>query len=148
MLAWRCTQPATSTGSLSQCAINGWDWKEKQIHYALHSNRYPAENNNNNLYICVIKRSNVHSRLSPRWVHSNSWTFIMLVVLVATWALFGSWIPTMYNRTSCAQVQELLWTHHGDNRECTLDLLITHIYNISLYIFGFLFVVWRWFFFT
>ena len=24
--------------------------------------------------ICVIKRSNVHSRLSPWWVHSNSWT--------------------------------------------------------------------------
>ena len=58
--------------------------------------------------------------------------FIMLVVLVATWALFGSWIPTMCNSTSCAQVQELLWTHHGDNRECTLDLLITHIILIKI----------------
>ena len=54
-------------------------------------------NNNNNNNICVIKRSNVHSRLSPWWIHSNSWTcaqdvrfthIFTLVVLVAIWALF------------------------------------------------------------
>ena len=53
-----------------------------------------------------------------------------IYLLVTIWALFGSWIPTMCNRTSYAQVQELLWTHHGDNRECTLDLLITHIFTL------------------
>ena len=29
--------------------------------------------------------------------------------------LFGSWVPTMCNRTSCAQVHELLQSHRGDN---------------------------------
>ena len=54
----------------------------------------------------------------------------MLVVLVATWARFCSWIQTMCNRMSCAHVQELVWSHDGDNRECTLDLLITYIFTL------------------
>ena len=35
-------------------------------------------------------------------------------------ALFGSLVPTMCNRTSCAQVHELPQSHCGDNREGTL----------------------------
>ena len=38
------------------------------------------------------------------------------------------------NRTSCAQFPEFLWTHHGDNRDCMLDLLITHITVIIIII--------------
>ena len=35
-------------------------------------------------------------------------------------ALFGSLVPAMCNRTSCAQVHELPQSHCGDNREGTL----------------------------
>ena len=35
-------------------------------------------------------------------------------------ALFGSLVPTICNRTSCAQVHELPQSHCGDNREGTL----------------------------
>ena len=34
--------------------------------------------------------------------------------------LFGSLVPAMWNRTSCAQVHELPQSHCGDNREGTL----------------------------
>ena len=37
-----------------------------------------------------------------------------------SWALFGSLVPAMWNRTSCAQVHELPQSHCGDNREGTL----------------------------
>ena len=39
---------------------------------------------------------------------------------LACWALFGSLVPAMSNRTSCAQVHELPQSHCGDNREGTL----------------------------
>ena len=35
---------------------------------------------------------------------------------LACWALLGSLVPAMCNRTSCAQVLELLQSHCGDNR--------------------------------
>ena len=35
-------------------------------------------------------------------------------------ALFGSLVPAMCNRTSCAQVHELPQSHCGDNQEDTL----------------------------
>ena len=35
---------------------------------------------------------------------------------LACWTLFGSLVPAMCNRTSCAQVRELLQSHCGDNR--------------------------------
>ena len=44
---------------------------------------------------------------------------------LACWALFGSLVPVMCNRTSCAQVREL--PHFGDNRESTLFSWL-HIY--------------------
>ena len=63
------------------------------------------------------------------------------------WALFGSLVPAMCNRTSCAQLHELPWSHLriGNNREGTLSVFLTlyiyihiyiytHIYNIYTYI--------------
>ena len=65
-----------------------------------------------------------------------SWWYLLITSHIYLHSLFlwqfGSWIPTMCNRTSCAQVQESLWTYHGDNLECTLDLLITHIFTLVL----------------
>ena len=39
----------------------------------------------------------------------------------ACWVHFGSLVPAMCNRTSCAQVHELQQSHCGDNREGTLS---------------------------
>ena len=46
---------------------------------------------------------------------------------LACWALFGSFLPAMCNRTSCAQVHDLPQSHCGDNREGTLFSSL-HIY--------------------
>ena len=50
---------------------------------------------------------------------------------LACWALFGSLVPAMCNRTSCAQVHELPQSHCGDNREGTLFSWL-HIYYAHL----------------
>ena len=47
------------------------------------------------------------------------------------WALFGSLVPAMCNRTSCAQVHELPRSHCGDNLEGTLFSWL-YIYNAHL----------------
>ena len=39
---------------------------------------------------------------------------------LACWTLFGSLVPAMCNRPSCAQVHELSQSHCGDNQEGTL----------------------------
>ena len=39
---------------------------------------------------------------------------------LACWALFGSLVPAMCNRQSCAQVHKFPQSHCGDNRESTL----------------------------
>ena len=57
------------------------------------------------------------------WTLCASWiTYDRLyyVPCLACWALFGSLVPAMCNRTSCAQVHELPQSHCGDNREGTL----------------------------
>ena len=43
------------------------------------------------------------------------------------WALFGSLVPAMCNRASCAQVHDLPWGHWqiGKNREGTLFVFLT-----------------------
>ena len=46
---------------------------------------------------------------------------------LACWALFGSLVPAMCNRTSCAQVRELPQSRSGDNWEGTLFSWL-HIY--------------------
>ena len=38
----------------------------------------------------------------------------------ACWAIFGSLVPAMWNRTSCVQVHEFRQSYCGDNREGTL----------------------------
>ena len=52
---------------------------------------------------------------------------------LACWALFGSLVPAMCNRISCAWVHELPQNHCGDNREGTLFSWL-HIY-IYIYIY-------------
>ena len=49
----------------------------------------------------------------------------------ACWALFGSLVPAMWNRTSCAQVHEFPQSYCGDNREGTFFLWL-HIYYPNL----------------
>ena len=44
------------------------------------------------------------------------------------WALFGSLVPAMCNRTSCAQVHKLPQSHCGDNQEGTLFLWLRICY--------------------
>ena len=50
---------------------------------------------------------------------------------LACWALFGSLLPAMCNRTSCAQFHELPQYHCGDNREGALFSWL-HIYYAHL----------------
>ena len=52
------------------------------------------------------------------------------------WALFGSLVPAMWNRRSCAEVHELPQSHCGDNREGTLfpwlHIYYTHFASVRL----------------
>ena len=50
---------------------------------------------------------------------------------LACWALLGSLVPAMCNRTSCAQVHELTQSHCSDKREDTLFSWL-HIYYAHL----------------
>ena len=49
---------------------------------------------------------------------------------LACWALFGSLVPALCDRTSCAQVHELLQSHCGDNREGTLFSWYAHLASV------------------
>ena len=50
---------------------------------------------------------------------------------LACWALFGSLVPAMCNRSSCEQMYELPQSHCGDNREGT-SFSWLHIYYAHL----------------
>ena len=75
-------------------------------------------------YIYVVKKTgDVPSWLLP--IRQR------LTPCLTCWALFGSLVPAMFNRTPCAQVHELPWGHWriGNNREGTLPVfLTTYIY--------------------
>ena len=85
---------------------------------------------------------------------------------LACWALFGSLVPAVCNRTSFAQVHEVLQSHCGDNREGTLFAWLhmyihvcMYIYYIYIYIYYIIYVLyiyiynhavatitlWKWF---
>ena len=53
----------------------------------------------------------------------------------ACWSLFGSLVPAVSNRTSCAHVHELPQSHCGDNWEGTLfswlNIYYTHLASVK-----------------
>ena len=54
-------------------------------------------------------------------IHLVTWcTVTHYALCLGCWALFGSLVSAMCNRTSCAQGHELPHSHCGDNREGTL----------------------------
>ena len=75
--------------------------------------------------------------LCVSWVTSNQFLY---APCLKCWALFGSLVPTMCNRTSYAQVHELPWGHWwiGNNREGRLSVFLTTcIYYVHLISVGF-----------
>ena len=73
----------------------------------------------------------------PSYHHNDSvatqrqLTMDLCIPCLAFWALFGSLVPAMCNRPSCAQVHELTQSHCGDNWEATLFSWL-HVYYAHL----------------
>ena len=67
------------------------------------------------------------SALCVSWI---TYDHLYCTPYLAYWALFGSLVPAICNRTSCAQVHELLQTHCGDNRVNGGHIVFMITYNI------------------
>ena len=80
----------------------------------------------NNIYIlrpfcfCLIWA------LCVSWITYNH---LYYAPCLACWALFGSLVPAMCNRTSCAQLHEFPQSHCGDKREGTFSSWIHLCYS-------------------
>ena len=76
----------------------------------------------NETYIFMITYISCSSCFCEIWAVFVSWVtydHLYYAACLSRWALFGSLLPAIFNRTSCAQVHELPQSHCGDSREGT-----------------------------
>ena len=79
------------------------------------------------MYICICNHENNDMVCAVDHLNDHLYSALCL----ASWALSGSLVPEMWNRTSCVQLHELPQSHCADHRKGTLYSWF-HIYFVHL----------------